>query len=214
MINLVVADDHPIFLAGLEKVLGSNKNFNLLEQASSGDEALEKILSSKPDIAILDLDMPGMNGFEIVKELNKKNFSTKVIFLTMHSAHDLLDEALRLKVMGYVLKETALLDIINAVETVYKGEHFISAALSEDIISHSSFSSAANEVKLLIEKLSPAEKKIFRQITNQKSTKESAGLMFISYRTVEKHRSNICDKLNISGNNALLKFALENKDYF
>lgn len=214
MIKIVVADDHPIFLAGLKQVLGTEKNFSLIGEASTGDEALQIILNSKPDVAILDLDMPKMNGFDIAKELNTCNNLTKIIFLTMHSAQDLLNEALRLKVMGYVLKETALLDIINAVEQVYNGEHFISSALSENIINHSSFSTAANEIKLIIEKLSPAEKKILRFIANKKNTKEIAEMMFISYRTVEKHRSNICYKLNISGNNVLLKFALENKEYF
>ncbi len=212
MIRIVVADDHPIFLAGLKQVLGTEKSIDLVGGACSGEEALEIILSAKPDVAILDLDMPKMNGFEIVRELNKKNISTKIIFLTMHSAHDLLDEALRLKVMGYVLKETALLDIIRAVEKVHNGEHFISSALSESIISHSNFSTPATEIKLLLEKLSPTEKKILKLIADQKNTKEIAELMFISYRTVEKHRSNICSKLNISGNNVLLKFALENKE--
>jgi len=214
MIKVIIADDHPIFLTGLRQVLEADNSIELIEQAASGDEALIKIIKLLPDVAVLDLDMPGMNGFEIVKELNKKSICSKIIFLTMHSANDLLNEALQLNVMGYVLKETALIDIIKAIHKVYSGEHYISAALSEEIINHSSFRLSQNDSQLLLQKLTVTEKKIMSLIAQQKTTKDIADILFVSHRTIEKHRSNICDKLKITGNNALLKYAIENKDFF
>lgn len=214
MIKLIIADDHPIFLAGLKQILESDNKIIIVEQALTGKDALEKILKYSPDIAILDLDMPKMNGFEIVRELNKQKVATKIIFLTMHCANDLLSEALKLNVFGYILKETALIDIIKAVHLVNRGEHYISSSLSQEIINHSSFRSSSNQIKLAIQKLTVTETRIMSLIAQQKTTKEIADVLFVSPRTVEKHRSNICDKLNITGNNSLLKYALDNKDFF
>jgi DNA-binding NarL/FixJ family response regulator len=214
MISVIIADDHPIFLMGLRQVLETDKTIKIIEQGQSGDEALNKIIKLQPDVAILDLDMPGMNGFEIARELNKKNIRSKIIFLTMHSANDLLSEALKLNVMGYVLKENALIDIIKGIHKVNSGEHYVSSALSEELISHSNFRGNPSNSQLLLQKLTPTEMRIMSLIAQQKTTKEIAEILFISHRTVEKHRSNICDKLNLKGNNSLLKYAIENKEFF
>lgn len=213
-IKLVIADDHPIFLTGLKQVLNSKNNFDIIGAGETGAEALELIKKLNPDVAILDLDMPHMNGFEVAKALLSIHNKTKLIFLTMHDEKDLLNEALELGVMGYVLKENALTDIIAAVEHVNSGEHFISPLLTEKLLNGTGIGNLLGEKKLLIEKLTGMEKKILTLIAHQKTTKEIGEELFISPRTVEKHRSNICSKLNITGNNALLKFALDHKNYF
>lgn len=213
-IKLVIADDHPIFLTGLKQVLNTKNNFNIVGEGETGEEALELIKKLSPDVAILDLDMPHMNGFGVAKALLKYQQSTKLIFLTMHEANDLLNEALEIGVMGYVLKENASTDIISAVEHVYKGEHFISPLLSENLLNRRGSDVLLDDKKLLIEKLTVTEKKILSFIAHQKTTKEIGEELYISPRTVEKHRSNICSKLNITGNNALLKFAIDHKNYF
>ncbi|MCF8268032.1 MAG: response regulator transcription factor [Ignavibacteriales bacterium] len=213
MIRLLIADDHPIFLLGLRQVIESSGDFTVIEQVNSGDKALKFLQSNEVDIAVLDLDMPGLNGFEITKELAGCNKHTNIIFLTMHKAKDLLTEALNLGVKGYVLKETSLSEIEYAIRKVHSGGVFISSECLGDLLPPSKFNNDKDYLLFISERLSPTEKIVLHYIAQNKDTKEIAGLMFISPRTVEKHRSNICSKLGITGNNALLKFALENKDF-
>jgi len=211
-IKLVVADDHPIFRSGLKQAIESSGEYVVVAEADNGEEALLQIQSLTPDVAILDLDMPRLNGFQVVKALLAKNISTKIIFLTMHKAEDLLQEALNLKVKGYVLKENALHEVIKAIDTIYNGESYICAEISGSFLTKNIFSGEQDGKKLLLEKLTQTERTILKLVAHQKTSKEIAADLFISYKTVEKHRSNICDKLNLSGNNALLMFAIDHKD--
>jgi len=211
-IKLVVADDHPIFRSGLKQAIESSGEYRVVAEADNGEEALLQIQSLTPDVAILDLDMPRLNGFQVVKALLANNISTKIIFLTMHKAEDLLQEALNLKVKGYVLKENALHEVIKAIDTIYNGESYICAEISGSFLTKNIFSGEQDGKKLLLEKLTQTERTILKLVAHQKTSKEIAADLFISYKTVEKHRSNICDKLNLSGNNALLMFAIDHKD--
>jgi len=211
-IKLVVADDHPIFRSGLKQAIESSGEYVVVAEADNGEEALLQIQSLTPDVAILDLDMPRLNGFQVVKALLANNISTKIIFLTMHKAEDLLQEALNLKVKGYVLKENALHEVIKAIDTIYNGESYICAEISGSFLTKNIFSGEQDGKKLLLEKLTQTERTILKLVAHQKTSKEIAADLFISYKTVEKHRSNICDKLNLSGNNALLMFAIDHKD--
>jgi len=211
-IKIVVADDHPIFRSGLKQAIESSGEYRVVAEADNGEEALLQIQSLTPDVAILDLDMPRLNGFQVVKALLANNISTKIIFLTMHKAEDLLQEALNLKVKGYVLKENALHEVIKAIDTIYNGESYICAEISGSFLTKNIFSGEQDGKKLLLEKLTQTERTILKLVAHQKTSKEIAADLFISYKTVEKHRSNICDKLNLSGNNALLMFAIDHKD--
>ncbi len=212
VIKILIADDHPIFRAGLKQVIESREDFAVIEEANYGDEALIKIQTVKPDIAILDLDMPKLNGLQIAKELNARNISTKIIFLTMHKAEDLLQEALKLKVKGYVLKENAFNEVLKAIEKISNGESYVCSEMTESFLTKIFFIDAQDSRKLFIEKLTQTERTILRLIAHQKTSREIAEELFVSYKTIEKHRSNICNKLNLSGNNALLKFAIGHKD--
>lgn len=207
-----MADDHPIFRSGLKQAIESSGEYRVVAEADNGEEALLQIQSLTPDVAILDLDMPRLNGFQVVKALLANNISTKIIFLTMHKAEDLLQEALNLKVKGYVLKENALHEVIKAIDTIYNGESYICAEISGSFLTKNIFSGEQDGKKLLLEKLTQTERTILKLVAHQKTSKEIAADLFISYKTVEKHRSNICDKLNLSGNNALLMFAIDHKD--
>ncbi len=211
-IKIFIADDHPIFRSGLKQVIESRKNYNIVGEAEDGEEALTSICSLLPDVAILDLDMPKLNGLQILKKLNAKNISTKVIILTMHNAEELLQEALKQNVKGYVLKENALFEILKAIEKVSAGGIYICSEMTEPLIAHNPFAGMQSESKLLIGQLTQTEKTIIKMIAGQKTSKAIAEELFISYKTVEKHRSNICDKLKLTGNNALLKFAIDHKD--
>lgn len=211
-IRIVIADDHPVFLKGMRFVISEEEDIEVVAEASDGIKAFNLINQMCPDIAVLDIDMPGKTGFEILRELSDQKSKCKIIFLTIHNASDLLLESIKLGVKGYLLKENALSDIITAIRLVKKGQRYITASLSDVVLNINSPVPPDDSGKQFLKKLTPSEIKILYLIAKQKTTRQIAEELFISAKTVEKHRYNICEKLEISGNNSLLKFALENKN--
>ena len=205
-IKVIVADDHPLLRQGLLFILNKNENFNIIGQASNGQEALDLIREHKPDIAILDIQMPKLDGFEVAKTVIKEKIEVEIIFLTMFKDAELIKKVIDLGIKGYVLKENAVNDIVNCVESVADGKFFISPQASDILLSQKK-----EKKKSENELLTPSEKRILILITQDKSSKEIAEELFLSVKTIENHRSNICKKLGITGNSALLKYALKNK---
>ena len=169
------------------------------------------IIEKKPDIAILDFDMPKKNGFEILKELIKMKNPVKVIFLTMYKEENIFDEAMDLGIKGYVLKESAADDICECIRLVADDRYAISPLISNFLVKRLSKNNALKKDKPGINYLTPSERKILKLISLNKSSKEIADELFISYKTVEAHRTNISKKLNLQGSLSLVRFALENK---
>ncbi len=203
-IQIIIADDHPIFRSGLAQLLSLEENIEIVGEAENGAKALAMIRESAPDVAVLDIDMPEKGGFEVAQELVSLKNPTQIIFLTMHKNETLFNAALNLGVNGFVLKDSAMEDILNAVKTVAKGESFFSQPLTKFLLKRSKPD--------LVDSLTPSEKRILLLIGEYKSSREIAEKLFISVRTVERHRENISIKLDLHGNKALLKFALENKE--
>ena len=205
-LKILIADDHPLLREGLFYILNKNENFKIIGQAADGQEALNLIRVQKPDIAILDVQMPKLDGFEVAKILIKEKLATKIIFLTMFKDVELIKKVFDLGVKGYVLKENAVNDIVTCIESVAENKFFISPQAS-DIL----FKQKEQKKKPVDEKLTHSEKKILSLIAQDKSSKEIAEELFVSVKTIENHRSNICKKLGITGNSALLIYALKNK---
>jgi len=205
-IRLIIADDHPLLIQGLISILKEEENIQVLGQASDGVMALELIRKFDPDIAILDIQMPAPGGLQIAELLRNENNKTKLIVLTMFKEESLIKRVLKLGVRGYVLKENAIDDIIDSINIVYEGGIYLSNNVSEVIRDNSSdLLSGSYQI------LTPTEKKILRLIGESKSSKEIANELFISSKTVENHRGNICKKLGVTGFSALIKYALSNK---
>ena len=201
-IKIFIADDHPLFLKGLKDTLSEEVDFDLLGSAINGQEALKKIIDLQPDIATLDLDMPLMNGIEVAKILLKEHKNIKIIILSMHKDSDIIRAAMALGIHGYVFKDDAVNDLVSAIKAINEGKNYISV----DAAKKSFFTKDTHE---LIGDLTKMEKVILKEISLQKTTKQIADEHFISTKTVENHRANICKKLNLTGNNSLLKFALK-----
>lgn len=201
-IKIITADDHPLFLKGLRDTLVEEADFEVVDWATNGEQALEKIEKWQPNVVTLDLDMPILNGIEVAKIILKKYPNIKIILLSMHKDADIIRAAMALGIHGYVFKDDAVNDLVSAVRTVFGGGNYISV----DNTKKSFFLNDGNE---LIGDLTKMEKIILREIANQKTTKEIADEHFISTKTVENHRANICKKLNLHGNNSLLKFAIK-----
>ncbi|OAD91763.1 DNA-binding response regulator [Aequorivita soesokkakensis] len=200
--SIIIADDHPLLLKGLSDFL-LEKGFNLLGSGKDGREAYNLIIQTKPDIAILDIQMPYMSGLEIAQKCKGLDIDTKIVLITLHKEKELYQKAQELNIFGYILKEFALEEIENCIKTVTEGVPFFSDKIKELIGVVLMEDSDLNT-------LTPSEKKILKLIAQDKTNKEIASQLFISYRTVEKHRSNIITKLNIEPKtNSLLIWAKE-----
>lgn len=210
-IRIIIADDHPIFRGGLRQIISADESIEIIGEADNGEKALEIIHELKPDIAVLDIDMPKKTGLDVLRELKDSN--TKIIFLTMYAEEDIFDEAMDFGIKGYVLKDSAVNDIIECILSVNEDNYYISPNVSNLLVNR------RNKSKNLIKKnpelgnLTKTERNILRFISENKTSKEIAEVLFLSHRTIENHRTNISNKLNLKGSHSLLKFAIENKSY-
>lgn len=205
-IQIVIADDHPMLLKGLQEELIANK-YQVISTASNGMQALEAILTLQPDIALLDIDMPLLSGFEVVKMAKDKGVNTHFIMLSFHKETDYVTQAKALQIQGYLLKEDPFFEIERCIEAVLKGELYFSKSFDNTILNN-----ATKGIKQL-QLLTPSESTILKLIAQRMATNDIAENLFISARTVEKHRSNIIGKLGIEGGtNQLTNWALTNKN--
>ncbi|HZS45942.1 MAG TPA: response regulator transcription factor [Blastocatellia bacterium] len=210
-ITIVIADDHPIVRQGLRRMIETDASLKIIGEADDGRIALEQIRTLRPAVTVLDIDMPQLDGFGVVRALQKEKLAVQVIFLTIHRDEELFQAALDLGVNGYVLKDSAVTDIVNGIRAVAAGEPFLSPSLSAYLLKRSSRAAALTKQKPGINDLTPTERKIIKLIAEDKTSKEIAEGLFISHRTVETHRTNIARKLELKGTLALVKFAVTHK---
>jgi DNA-binding NarL/FixJ family response regulator len=203
-ISLFVADDHPLFLKGLIETLKEEPDFSILGSANDGKSALQAIIQLQPHVAILDLDMPGLNGIDVAKMLLKEQTTIKLVILSMHKEADIIKAAMELGIHAYIFKDDAVLDLVNGIRAVINGKLYISEPKHEGIKTFRIVKD--NE---LLQSLTRMERIVLDLIALQKSTKEIADELFLSVKTVENHRTHISQKLQLKGNNSLLKFALQ-----
>ncbi|MCS6806099.1 MAG: response regulator transcription factor [Acidobacteriota bacterium] len=210
-IRLLIADDHPIFRQGLRQVIERESNLKVVAEVGDGQAALEQIAALRPAIVILDIDMPQMDGFSVARALQKQHLAVQIIFLTVHSEEDFFNEALALGAKGYVLKDSAVTDIVSSIRAVMAGQHYTSPALTSYLVGRRRPSSLPAKPRLSLDLLTPTERQILKLIAEYKTSKEIAELLYISPHTVRTHRKNICLKLELQGSHALMKFALEHE---
>jgi len=209
--RIVIADDHSIFRRGLRTIIEAEKSLLVVAEAANGEEALIKIEELKPDVAILDVDMPRMDGFQVVKELRRRRIPVECIFLTIHSEEDVFNEALNLGVKGYVLKDSSSTDIVNAIRALRQGHHYTSPSITTHLINRTDRAKSFDAKIASVNDLTPTERRILQLIADYKTSKQIAEQLCIHYRTVENHRTNISAKLGLRGSHALIKFALKNQ---
>jgi DNA-binding NarL/FixJ family response regulator len=210
-ITLIIADDHPIVRQGLRQAIEADAALKVLTEAGDGRAALEAIEKYQPQVAVLDIDMPLMDGFAVARAVRKKNLTVEMVFLTIQRDEDMVNEAVNLGVKGYVLKDSALTDIVICIKSVAAGQHYTSSVLTSYLVKRSSRAAALTEEKIGIKDLTATERRVLKLIAEYKTSKEIAEELFISYRTVETHRANICQKLDLKGSHVLIKFALAHK---
>ncbi len=210
-ITVLIADDHPIFRRGMCDAIAGDSTLRLVGEASDGEEAWRLIQTLKPTVAVLDIHMPKRSGIQIAQLVSQKCLRVALIILTMDAEEGLLNEALDLGVKGYLLKEGAVMDLLQAVHSVVAGDCYISPMLSSTLVRRRAAREALREQKPGLDRLSPTERQILKLISEDRTSKEIAELLHCSVRTVETHRQNISYKLELSGTHSLLRFAFDHK---
>jgi len=211
-IKVVIIDDHPLFRQGLRQVILSDPRFELVGEADSGEAAVQLIERLKPDVAVLDLNLPGLSGLEAANLLRARKNKTGLVVLTMLKDEPAFNQAMNLGIKGYVLKENAAGEILNCVASVAAGEPFVSPSLTSFLLRRRNRVEALASRTPSLDDLTTAERRVLKAIAQKKTTREIAAELFISPRTVESHRANISNKLQLKGPNSLLQFAVENRD--
>jgi len=201
MIRVVIADDHTMFLQGLSQLLATVPEICLAGQAQNGPEALGLILEQRPDLAILDISMPGMSGIEVVRELSQHAVKTRCILLTMHTAPELARQALDSGAAGYLLKENAFEELLRAVHAAADGASYISPALHADLFQ-------TREPKNS-RQLTPRETEVLQWIASGLTNKRIAKKLHISVKTVDTHRTRIMHKLDCHTAADLVRHAIK-----
>jgi len=202
--RIVIADDHPFTLQGTKSFVESY-GYKVIDTCSNGISALNTIKLHYPDIAVLDINMPGLDGLDVAKAVQENKLKTKIILLTMHKESSIYKKAKEFGIYGYILKEHAQSELEKCLLEVKKGNRYVSLFLEDDLITD--VPNDTNELS----KLTLSERKIIELITQQKTTRQIAELLFLSEKTVEGHRSKIIEKLGLpKEKNALLIWAIQN----
>ena len=211
VIRLLIADDHPLLRTGLRQVIETDPRLQVVAEAADGATALEQLRVTRPDVAVLDIEMPQLTGFALLREMRAERLATAVVFLTMYRDEEMFNEALDLGALGYVLKDSATTDIISAIRAAASGQPYISPAISAFLLNRATRAATLVQQHPGLNDLTPTERRVLKLISENKTSKQIAAELFISYRTVENHRANICQKLNLKGSHSLLKFAFDHK---
>jgi DNA-binding NarL/FixJ family response regulator len=210
-LRVAIADDHPLLRKGLRQVLEADPNIKVVLEAGDGEVLLSEIELSRTQIAIVDIDMPKQDGFAVAEEINKRKLPVDVVFLTIHEEEAIFHAAMDLGIRGYILKDSALVEIVDAIRTIAAGQFYVSPPLITYLVHRRDRSQALLETAPGLKGLTASERRILHMIAENKSSKEIGAELFIHYRTVENHRVNICQKLGLHGTNSLLRFALQHK---
>jgi DNA-binding NarL/FixJ family response regulator len=206
-----MADDHPIVRKGLRLSIEEFDGIDVVAEAGDGKAALEQIRRLTPDIAILDVDMPKLDGLEVAREVRNLALDTRIIFLTLHTEVDFFHAAFDAGGKGYILKDSGSEDIVAGIRAVSSGQMYVSPGMTHHLLNERNAKSQPAK-RHGLELLTASERNIMKLIAEGKSSKEIGDKIGIHYRTVENHRTNICRKLEIEGANALLRFTLQHKD--
>lgn len=211
LITLIIADDHPLFRSGVRQSLEREASFRVLAEAGDGEHALRLIREHMPAVAVLDINMPKMTGLNVVKEIRKWKVSPEFVLLTMFDDEEILNEAMDLGVKAYLLKESASIDVVSAVQSVLAGKHYISPTLTEKLLNRRKKQDSFEKKHPGLDLLTETERKVLKLVADSKTSKQIADELFLSQKTVDNYRFKISEKLGLRGAYSLLKFALENR---
>ena len=211
-LKILVADDHAIVRQGLINIIEQDPNYKVVAESGDGSEVVTLLITSKPDIAILDLAMPNKRGLDILKDAKNAALPVKFIILTMYDDEAYFEEACKIGINGYLLKDNSATELMSCLKAVANDKYYISPDISGYLIEHNK-NIQLNQLKnSVFQKFTPTENLIMKLISENKTNQEIADDLNVSIRTVQNHRYNLCQKLNLSGHNKLLQFAVKHKE--
>ena len=209
MIRILIADDHLMVRSGIRALLEKSGDLNILGEASNGQEAVEMVEKFKPDVLIMDIMMPRLNGIQAAEYIRKLKLPTNILLLSMYADQGLVYQALQSGVKGYVLKSSVSDELLWAVQAVAKGKTYLSSQISEIAVESAVHQRPTGQDHDPISNLSPREKEILQLIAEEHTSGEIAAMLFISEKTVEKHRASLMEKLNVRNLAGLVRLAVK-----
>jgi DNA-binding NarL/FixJ family response regulator len=211
-IRIVLAEDHPIFLDGLRRALARDDRLRIVGEAGDGRRALELIRSLAPDVAILDIGLPEMDGCAVARQVREELIAVELVFLTVCEEVEVFEHALELDVKGYLLKDATPDEIVRCVRAAASGQNFVSPSMATYLVRRARRIDSFARTLPALQRLTAQERAILQRIAQHKTSKEIAAEIGISPKTVDAHRSNICQKLGLHGNHVLTRFAGQHRD--
>lgn len=208
MIRILLADDHAVVRKGLRLVLEEQADFEIVGEAGDGREAVALAADLDPDVAVLDITMPNLNGIEAARQIKAKRPQTSIVVLSMHSDESFVLRALKAGARGYVLKDAREAELVSAIRLVQEGKSFFSPAVSRLLVEDYVRQLESRDIEDSYELLTLREREILQLIAEGKSNKDIANLLMLSLYTVETHRSNILEKLNLHSVPELILYAV------
>jgi len=209
-VRILVADDHHVVRTGLRSLLESKSEWEVCGEASNGREAVEKAAKLKPDVAVLDIAMPLLNGVEATRQILKVSPKTAILILTMHDSDSLIQEVLGAGALGYVLKDDADRNLIAAVDALSRRKPYLSSRVTDAAATAGAQAGPGSADRLPRGRLTPREREVLQLLAEGKSNKEIAAVLGISVKTAETHRANIMLRLNIHSIADLVRYAVRN----
>ncbi|KNF09483.1 two component transcriptional regulator, LuxR family [Gottschalkia purinilytica] len=210
-ITVLIVDDHSLMREGLKQIIELEEDIEVIEQASNGEEAIQKAINNKPDVILMDINMPDMNGIEALRRLKDIGVSSKVIMLTIHDDKEYLYETIKIGASGYVLKDADSDSLIKAIRDVYIGKTYIQPNVSALLVKEINSQDDKAIEREQIDSLTRREYEVLTLIAEGLNNKEIAGRLFISEKTVKNHVSNIFKKINVTDRVQAAIFTYKNK---
>lgn len=212
MIRVMIADDHNMFVEGIESILEGHERIQVVSKCYTGTDVFVKMPQANPDVILLDINLPGMNGLEVCQKLSKEYPEVKVLALSMHNEESFVTEILKFGAQGYILKNTGKKELISAIETVHGGQSYFSDEVTETIMKGLvNQRTGTKKSSALTPKISRREKDVLELIMKEHTTQEIADTLFISLKTVESHRRSLLTKLGVRNTAGLVRVAIENQ---
>ncbi len=208
-INVLIADDHSIVRDGIRQLFEKEEDLNVVGEAVDGRQALEKVKDLLPDVLLLDIAMPQLNGLEVIGLVRESAPDTQIVVLSMHAKESYVQQVLKSGALGYVLKASPSSDILDAIRAVHRKEYFLSSQIKANVIDSYLKTKTSEPTVRGYDLLSDREQQVFRLVVQGSSTKEIADILCVSPKTIEKHRSSISNKLGIHGRLEMLKYAIK-----